>query len=250
MIADVAFKTAGELAAYRERQATVKGGTMRKIIATSFVTLDGVMQAPGGPEEDTTGDFRWGGWTANYWDDKMGPIMDEFMGRPFDLLLGRRTYEIFAAYWPFINDGPEMSVAKVFNPARKYVVSTTLKKLEWENSELVQGDPVKGLLALKKEAGPEIQVHGSANLLQTLLKHDLLDGLRVWTFPLTLGRGKKLFDGGAVPAAFRLTSCRFSDTGVIVADYERAGEVRPGSFVTGEPTAQDLARRRKWAGGK
>lgn len=222
---------------------------MRKLIATSFVTLDGVMQAPGGPEEDTRGDFRWGGWTANYWDEMMGPVMDEFLARPFDLLLGRRTYEIFAAYWPFISGGPEASVAKVFNPARKYVVSTTLKEPAWENSVLVQGDPAQGILALKKEAGPGLQVHGSANLLQTLLRHDLLDGLRVWTFPLTLGCGRKLFDGGAVPAAFRLTNCRVSTTGVIIADYERAGEVRPGSFATGEPTTQELARRKKWAEG-
>jgi len=223
---------------------------MRKLIANSFVTLDGVMQAPGGPDEDTTGDFRWGGWSANYWDDLGGKVMDEFMGRPFDLLLGRRTYEIFAAYWPFITDGPEVAVARLFNPARKHVVSTTLKELAWENSALVPGDPVKGILALKQAAGPELQVHGSANLLQTLFKHDLLDGLRVWTFPLTLGRGKRLFDGGAVPAAFKLTGCRFTTTGVVIADYERSGEVRPGSFASGEPTAQELARRKKWAEGK
>lgn len=223
---------------------------MRKLIATSFVTLDGVMQAPGGPDEDPTGDFRWEGWAANYWDEMMGKMMDGFLGRPFDLLLGRRTYEIFAAYWPFVSGGPEQPIAKLFNPARKYVVSTTLKKLEWENSRLVQGDAVKGIQALKQEAGPEIQVHGSANLLQTLLRHDLLDAMRVWTFPLTLGRGKRLFDGGAVPAAFRLTGCQYSTTGVIVADYERAGEVRPGSFTPGEPTAQELARRKKWAEGK
>ncbi len=201
---------------------------MRKIAVLSFVTLDGVMQAPGGPEEDTTGGFRHGGWVAGYWDDSLGKVMAEQMGKPFDLLLGRKTYELFAAYWP--KAGDETPGAKELNSARKFVVSTTLKQLDWANSVLVSGDVVKGIRELKERDGPEIQVHGSGKLVQTLLKNDLVDEIRLKIFPITIGAGKRLFAEGTVPAGFKLSESGTSTTGVVFATYARSGEVKTGSF--------------------
>jgi dihydrofolate reductase len=206
---------------------------MRKISVNIFTTLDGVMQAPGGPEEDPAGEFRYGGWSVNYWDEAMGKIMDEVMAKPFDLLLGRKTYEIFAAYWPFVKnhpDNPDSPAAEKLNGARKYVASRTLSKTDWENSSLIPGDVVKGVIHLKAQGGPEIQVHGSSDLIQTLLRNDLIDEFRVWTFPLTVGGGKRLFGGGTIPAGLRLLDCKISTTGVIIAKYERGGEIKTGSF--------------------
>lgn len=200
---------------------------MRKLVVLTFVTLDGVMQAPGGPEEDTSGGFKHGGWTVGYWDDFMGKIMDTQMAAPFDLLLGRKTYEIFAAYWPNSKEEP---LASRLNEAKKYVASKTLKKLEWKNSTLIKGDIVNEIRTLKEQDGPEIQVHGSSNLIQTLLKNDLVDEFRLKIFPVTIGTGKRLFGEGTMPASFRLLESKVSTTGVVVATYVRDGEVKTGSF--------------------
>jgi dihydrofolate reductase len=200
---------------------------MRKIVVLSFVSLDGVMQAPGGPEEDTSGGFQYGGWTVPYWDEFLNNVMDEQMGVPFDLLLGRKTYDIFAAYWP--KQDPA-SLGAPFNKATKYVVSDRPVKLSWENSVLIDSDVVAKLKELKQQDGPMLQVHGSGKLIQTLLKNDLVDELWLKIYPLTLGKGKRLFASGAIPAAFELMESKTSPSGVIVANYKRAGEVKTGSF--------------------
>ncbi len=204
---------------------------MRKLSVNTFLSLDGVMQAPGGPEEDPSGGFEYGGWSVTYWDEEMGHVMDDFMGKPFDLVLGRRTYEIFAAYWPNATDNP---TAKVLNEARKYVASRTLKSVDWQNSVLIEGDVAEGIAALKQQDGPELQVHGSANLIQTLLRHDLIDWLRIWTFPVVLGSGKRLFAEGATPSGLKLVESKVSTTGVMIGTYEPAGEVPIGSFALEE----------------
>lgn len=200
---------------------------VRKLIVLTFVTLDGVMQAPGGPQEDTSGDFKYGGWTVGYWDDFMGKVMGMQMAEPFDLLLGRKTYEIFAAYWPNAKNEP---LADKLNEAKKYVVSTTLSRPDWNNSTLITGDTVDEIKKLKKQDGPEIQVHGSSNLIQTLLKNDLVDEFRLKIFPVTIGTGKRLFGDGTLPASFKLLESKISTTGVIVATYVRDGEIKTGSF--------------------
>lgn len=201
---------------------------MRKIVVLSFISLDGVMQAPGGPEEDTSSDFKYGGWTVPYWDEFSGNIMSEQMGMPFDLLLGRKTYDIFAAYWP--KQDASVEPAEPFNKATKYVVSGSSPKLTWENSVLIEGDVVAKIKELKQQDGPMLQVHGSGNLIQTLLKNDLVDELWLKIFPVTLGSGKRLFGEGTIPARFTLTESKTSPNGVIFANYERAGEVKTGSF--------------------
>jgi dihydrofolate reductase len=205
----------------------------------TFMTLDGVMQAPGGPEEDPSGGFEHGGWSFGYWDEQMETAMGESMAQPFDLVLGRKTYEIFAAFWPHSDDFG----AEPLNRATKHVASTTLKELEWANSKLIEGDVPAGIRALKEEDGPELQVHGSANLIQTLLQHGLIDEFRVWTFPLVLGKGKRLFDGGTVPAGLELTSSDTSSSGVIRASYRSGAEIKGGSFVPETPSEAELARR-------
>lgn len=199
---------------------------MRKIIVLSFITLDGVMQAPGGPEEDMSGGFEYGGWTVPYFDDFSGQIMAEQMGRPFDLLLGRKTYDIFAGYWPQHDN----EVGAPLNNARKYVASNTLEKLEWNNSILLGKNVVEEIQKLKEQDGPDLHVHGSGNFIQTLLKHDLVDELWLKVFPITLGTGKRLFAEGTMPAAFTLEESKVSPKGVIIANYKRAGEVKTGSF--------------------
>lgn len=201
---------------------------MRKIVVLSFISLDGVMQAPGGPEEDTSGGFEYGGWTVPYFDDFSGNIMGEQMGMPFDLLLGRKTYDIFAGYWP--KQDPTGPVADPFNKAKKYVVSNSSPKLTWENSELIDGDVVTKLNELKQQDGPMLQVHGSGNMIQTLLKNGLVDELWLKIFPITLGNGKRLFAEGTMLAAFELIETKISPSGVIFANYKRAGEVKTGSF--------------------
>jgi dihydrofolate reductase len=199
---------------------------MRKIVVLSFISLDGVMQAPGGPEEDTSGGFQYGGWTVPYWDDFSDAIMGEQMDMPFDLLLGRKTYDIFAGYWPKQTG----SIADPFNKTTKYVVSASSPKLAWKNSVLIEGDVAAKLKELKQQDGPMLQVHGSGNLVQTLLKNDLVDELWLKIFPVTLGKGKRLFAEGAMPAAFKLTDSRTSPKGVIFANYQRSGDVTTGSF--------------------
>ncbi len=216
----------------------------RKLVVNSFLTLDGVMQAPGGPEEDPSGGFTHGGWSANDWDDALGQWIGAYMARPADLLLGRKTYEIFAAHWPYITHDP---MADRLNQARKYVASTTLDKLEWNNSALLQGDVAEAVPALKEEDGPEIQVHGSGNLIQTLLRHDLVDEFRLMIFPLVLGTGKHLFADGAIPAALKVVDLTVTGNGVVAAVYERAGAIEYGSFALDEPTKAEVARREKLA---
>jgi len=222
---------------------------MRKIVVLSFISLDGVIQSPGGPEEDPTGGFKYGGWVAGYFDDFLGKVMDKQMSRPFDLLLGRKTYEIFAAHWPYVQTS-EDPVAAGINTAKKYVASKTLKKLEWSNSELIRGDVAQEVKKLKEQDGPEIQVHGSGNLIQTLLKHDLVDELWLKIFPITLGWGKRLFAEGTIPAGFKLLESMVSPNGVIVASYVRLGEVKTGSFALDVPTEAELARRKRLKEGK
>jgi dihydrofolate reductase len=198
---------------------------MRKIIVLSFITLDGVMQAPGGPEEDTSGGFEYGGWTVPYFDEGLGKIMGEQMQQPFELLLGRKTFEIFASYWPeHAENWPGI------NDATKYVASNTLTEHEWSNTVFLQGDVVEEIKKLKAQDGPDLQVHGSGNFIQTLLKHDLVDELWLKTFPVTLGTGKRLFAEGTIPRAFKLSESSVTPSGVTIANYERAGEVKTGSF--------------------
>jgi dihydrofolate reductase len=199
---------------------------MRELVVLSFVTLDGVMQAPGGPEEDPSGGFEHGGWSVGYWDGQMEQAMGEAMSPPFDLVLGRRTYELFAAHWPHADEPG----AELLNGATKHVASTTLTELRWENSRLIEGDVPEGIRALKTQDGPELQVHGSANLIQTLLEHGLVDEFRLKVFPLVLGTGKRLFEGGTVPAGLELTSSQVSSTGVIMATYRSGAEIKYGSF--------------------
>lgn len=219
---------------------------MRKLIVLSFITLDGVMQAPGGPKEDPTGGFKYGGWTVGYWDDFLSDVMAEQMAKPFELLLGRRTYEIFAAYWPYVkSDDLDAPIASVFNSTKKYVASRTLEELYWNNSTIVKGGVVQEIEKLKQHSGPELQVHGSGNLIQTLLKHDLIDEFRLKIFPITLGMGKRLFGDGTIPAGCKLVNSKASTTGVIVATYERAGDVKFGSFDMETPSEAELARRKR-----
>ena len=200
---------------------------MRTLIVSTFLTLDGVMQAPGGPGEDDSGGFAHGGWSVNYWDEQMGAFMDELMGKPFDLVLGRRTYDIFAAHWPHAS---EEDGAQRLNDATKYVASRSRPTLEWRNSVLIEGDAAAAVAALKHGAGPELQVHGSANLLQTLLRHGLVDQYRLLVFPLVLGSGKRLFSDGTIPAGLKLVDSTVSSTGVVMGTYEPAGDVVTGSF--------------------
>jgi len=201
---------------------------MRKLIVQTFLTLDGVMQAPGGPGEDDDGGFAYGGWSVNYWDDQMGQVMGEATGRPFAMVLGRRTYDIMAAYWP---TAPEEEGAKVFNDATKHVASRSRPDLEaWSNSVLIEGDAADGLAVLKAEDGPELQVHGSANLIQTLLRHNLVDEFRLWVFPLVIGSGKRLFADGTVPSGLRLADSKVSSTGVIMGTWQPTGAIATGSF--------------------
>jgi len=208
------------------------------------MTLDGIMQAPGGPDEDPTHDFAQGGWSVNYWDEMMGQIMTESLAKPFDLLLGRKTYEIFSTHWPFAKDEP---AADRLNNARKYVASRTLHMVGWDNSSLIKGDVAEEVTKLKQEDGPELQVQGSGDLIQTLLKHNLIDEFRVWIFPVVIGHGKRLFDQGTLPSGLKLVSSKTSSTGVILAVYEPAGELKTGSFALDNPSEAELARRQRLA---
>jgi dihydrofolate reductase len=214
---------------------------MRTLIVNTFMSLDGVMQAPGGPQEDPTGGFEYGGWAANYFDDEMMQQMSE--STPYELLLGRGTYEIFAAHWPY-DEGP---IADHLNSTRKHVASTTLERVEWNNSALIEGDVAEYVTRLKEEDGPEIQVHGSPGLIQTLLEHDLIDEYRMWIFPVVLGTGKRFFGDGTMPAALKLAGSKASSTGVTINTYERAGDIEAGSFEFDEPTEAEIERRKRLA---
>jgi len=210
---------------------------MRTLIVNTFMSLDGVMQAPGGPDEDPTGGFAHGGWAVNYFDDEMMARMAE--SGPYELLLGRGTYEIFAAHWPY-EEGP---IADQLNGTRKHVASTTIERADWSNSTLIAGDVAEYVAKLKDEDGSEIQVHGSPGLIQTLLEHDLIDEFRMWIFPVVLGTGKRFFGAGTVPAALKLVDSQVTGTGVTVNVYRRAGDIDTGSFEFEEPTEAELERR-------
>jgi len=198
---------------------------MRKILVLTFITLDGVMQGPGGPTEDTSGNFTYGGWTVPYFDEFLGTIMTEQMSQPFDLLLGRKTFEIFASYWP-----QHEEEGAGINNATKYVASNTLTTHEWRKSVFLKGNVAEEIKQLKGGEGPDLQVHGSGELIQTLLEHDLVDEFWLKIFPVTLGTGKRLFDKGTIPAAYTLVESQTSPAGVIIATLKRAGEVKTGSF--------------------
>ena len=195
---------------------------MRKIIVLSFITLDGVMQAPGGPEEDTSGGFKYGGWVTPYFDEAAGKLMEKQL-KPSDYLLGRKTFEIFAAYWPEHND-----FWPGINEGTKYVLSNTMKKSDWKNSVFLTS--VDDIKKVKVSEGADLQVHGSGELVQTLLKYDLVDELWLKIFPITLGKGKRLFGEGTIPSEFRLTESSVTPSGIIVANYTRAGEVKTGTM--------------------
>jgi dihydrofolate reductase len=212
---------------------------MRKLVAVTQMTLDGVMQAPGGPEEDPSGGFEIGGWSVGYFDDMLGQQVGEAMASPFDLVLGRKTYEIFAAHWPY----DEGAIADRLNAATKYVASRTLERVDWANSKLIEGDAVEAIAKIKEEEGPELQVQGSSELLKTLVANGLVDEFRIWIFPVVAGSGKRLFSDGSRPAGLRLTSSTTSPSGVIVASYEAAGEIQKGSFAFEEPTEAEVRRR-------
>jgi dihydrofolate reductase len=214
---------------------------MRKLIAAAFVSLDGVMQGPGGPPEDPTGGFTHGGWTVNYWDEPMGLFMGEMFASPFDLLLGRKTYEIFAAHWPFV--GADDPTAASFNAVTKYVATSSSEPLTWTKSVALRGDVAAQIGRLKQEDGPNLLTQGSSVLLQTLLTHDLIDEFRLLVFPLLLGPGKRLFGQGTRPSALKLTATSTSKTGVVMSVYERAGAINTGSFELEHPSAVEIARR-------
>jgi dihydrofolate reductase len=205
---------------------------MRKLLINTFLSLDGVMQAPGAPEEDKDAGFAYGGWAVNYWDDRMNELMSAVMTEPFDLLLGRRTYDIFAAHWPHTSE--ELGSGPL-NNATKYVASRGTPTLGWDKSVLLGADVPAAVADLKAGDGPDLQVHGSADLIQTLLRHDLIDEFGLWIFPVLLGSGKRLFAQGTVPGGLRLTRSESMSTGVTFSTYVPAGEVVPGSFALDRP---------------
>jgi dihydrofolate reductase len=215
---------------------------MRKIVAQVFISLDGIMQAPGGPEEDPVGGFKYGGWTFPYFDEESGAALGETFAKPFDLLLGRKTYDIFASYWPHVGD--DDPIAYQFNSVRKYVATRADRELEWNNSQTLGGDVVASLCEIKKGDGPDLLVQGSSDFLQTLLSNNLIDEFNLLIFPLLLGKGKRLFGAGTVPAGMKLVTSRSFPSGVIMAKYEPAGEVKTGSFALQDPSPKELERRR------
>jgi dihydrofolate reductase len=229
---------------------------MRKIIVSAFVSLDGVMQAPGGPEEDPSGGFRYGGWLPPHWDEGVGAAVGESFAAPFDLLLGRKTYDIFAAYWPFVERDPasrnfdqgNADISRLFDGITKYVATHRPESLSWQKSQALSTDVIAGLRRLKQADGPNLVTQGSTELIQLLLEHDLVDELRIITFPVLLGRGKRLFgaEGTAAANTFKLMKGVTTPKGAVIASYEKAGAVETGSFVSGEPTRQELERRRSW----
>lgn len=218
---------------------------MRKLIASTFVSLDGVMQAPGGPSEDTTGKFTLGGWLFTFMNAQMDLSASGFDGKDRELVLGRKTYEIFEAYWPYQpEDDP---IARTLNAAKKHVASRTLKSLQWNNSSVLGGDVVSAITALKAQPGHDLQIIGSSNLIQTLHAASIIDEYNIWTFPVVLGHGKRLFENGARPRALRLVASKVSATGVVMSTYVPAGDILLSSVSQSEPSAKELARRAKMA---
>ena len=218
---------------------------MRKLTGAIFVSLDGVMQAPGGPEEDPTRDFRLGGWVAPHWDEDMGPFEDVIMGE-YDLVLGKRTYDIFSAYWPYNQDNP---VGAKFQRINKYVLTHSDEPLTWENSHRLSGDTAEALAELKRSDGRDLLIQGSSTLYPPLLSARLIDRLMMTTFPVVLGAGKRIFDGSEAPGAMKLVDHFVSPKGVTVAAYEPNGDVPTGTFETKEPSEAELQRREKMEAG-
>lgn len=228
---------------------------MRTILAMTFLTIDGVMQAPGGPKEDTTGDFAHGGWRAAGWEAEVGEAIDEVFAQPFDLLLGRRTYDIFAAHWPFVPTDPSAAgydpgmaeIAEKFAGITKYVATHRPESLTWAGSAWLGSDPVATLRTLRQDDGPALLIQGSSVLVQTLLANDLVDRFRVIVSPIVLGRGKRLFGDGTVPRSLRHMRTSTTPGGTLIVDYELAGAVATGSFAMENPTPEEIARRERMA---
>ncbi len=218
-----------------------------KLVVTAFLSLDGVVQAPGGPDEDRSGGFRHGGWAAPYFEDAMLELINGSMGELDALLLGRRTYEIFAAHWPHLGD--EDPIAARFNRIPKYVATRTLDTLAWQGSQRLEDDVVADIRRLKRQPGQQLQVHGSGGLVQTLLREDLIDELQLWWFPVMLAEGKRLFADGTVPAALKLQTSRTFDTGVVRQSYRFEGGLDYGYFGLEQPSAEELERQRRIAAG-
>ncbi len=214
---------------------------MRKLTGAAFLSLDGVMQAPGGPEEDPTSDFRLGGWVQPFWDE-MRPFDELIMGE-YDLLLGKRTYDIFAAYWPYNQDNP---IGEKFQRINKYVLTHSDEPLTWENSSRLSGDTAEAVAELKRSEGRDLLIQGSSTLYPPLLSARLIDQLTLMTFPIVLGHGKRLFDGSEKPGALKLVDHCVSDKGVVLSSFEPAGEVPTGTFETKPPSEAELERRKKW----
>jgi dihydrofolate reductase len=217
---------------------------MRKLTGAVFVSLDGVMQAPGGPNEDPSGGFRFGGWTFPYWDEDMSGPFGKIIEAEYDLLLGRRTYDIFAAYWPYNRDNP---IGEKFQRINKYVLSHSGEPLEWENSHRLSGETADAVAELKRTEGRDLLIQGSSTLYVPLLAAGLIDRLMLMTFPVLLGKGKRIFDGSEEPGALKLVDHFVSKTGVVMATYEPAGEVPTGTFETKPPSKAELERREEWA---
>ena len=215
---------------------------MRKVIAAVFVSLDGVMQAPGAQQEDPTRGFKYGGWVFQYGDEVVGQTMGETFSAPFDLLLGRKTYEIFAAYWPFRPAGDP--IAEPFNRVTKYVATRSGQSLEWNKSVALR-DAATDVAKLKQQDGPRLLIQGSSNLIQTLLQHDLIDEFRLLIFPVVFGTGKRLFGEGTIPAGLKMVDSKISPNGVIITRYERAGAVKTGALRPDEPSAAEIERRER-----
>ena len=215
---------------------------MRKLTGAVFISLDGVMQAPGGPEEDPSGGFRFGGWTAPFWDEDMGPF-EQILGSEYDLLLAKRTYDIFSAYWPYNQDNP---IGARFQSINKYVLTHSDDPLKWENSQKLSGNTVAAVERLKRSEGRDLLIQGSSTLYTPLLSAELIDRLVLMTFPVVLGEGKSLFDGSLKPRGLRLVDSFVSGTGVVTAIYEPAGDVKTGTFETKEPSEAEIERREKW----
>ncbi len=220
---------------------------MRRLIASAFVSLDGIVQAPGGPEEDPTGGFALGGWMFQHADESMDVSEAGFDGRDRELVLGRRTYQIFEAYWPYQPD--DHPIARTLNAARKHVASRAGTELRWNNSALLRGDVAQAVAALKAQPGLDLQIIGSGNLIRTLQAAALIDEYNLWTFPVVLGRGKRLFGEGARPTTLRLVRSKVSASGAVMSTYVPAGDVRPGSFAATAPSDRELTRRSRMANG-
>ena len=217
---------------------------MRKLTGAVFLSLDGVMQAPGGPEEDPSGGFRFGGWTFPYWDESMSAPFGKVIEADYDLLLAKRTYDIFAAYWPYNQDNP---IGAKFQRINKYVLTHSEAPLTWDNSQRISGDTPSAVGDLKTTPGRDLLIQGSSSLYVPLLAAGLIDRLVLMTFPVLLGRGKRIFDGSEEPGALKLVDHFVSNSGVVMATYEPAGDVPTGTFETREPSQAELERRRTLA---